>query len=129
MGHKRRLSFFLSPIVLTVLLCGGCGKTGANAEKILGTWELVKVNGAEPPMRPTMEFQRDGVLYYSMMGVKVKGSYKLEGSQLTTTLTGADGKTRTTTAEIAELTDQTLVASSGKDRSEYRRKDAPGKPG
>lgn len=86
---------------------GEKGKEAPNAEKIVGTWRLVKAGTEEVPKGAdeiTFEFTKDGKM--KIKGPeKDEGTYKIEGDKLFLTMT-SNGKTYKNS--IKSLTADTL---------------------
>lgn len=87
-----------------------------NAEKIVGTWVVSK--SKQIPPGATLEFTRDGKLKVSVpVGEKtimVQGTYKVEGNSFRVTTKGPDGKEKTETVKIKELTEKKLITENDK---------------
>jgi uncharacterized protein (TIGR03066 family) len=87
-----------------------------NAEKLVGTWVVSK--SKQVPPGTTLEFTKDGKLKVAVpvgeMTIKVEGTYKVEGKGFKTTMKGPDGKEKTDTVKIKELTDKKLVTENDK---------------
>lgn len=104
-------------IGLGLVLALTCGATAADdkidAKKILGKWEPKEPKKGEALM---MEFAKDGKLIVTGetggKDVKIEGTYKLDGDQLTYAVTfmGVDAKE---TVTITKLTDDEM---EGKDK-------------
>jgi uncharacterized protein (TIGR03066 family) len=122
--------------VLGLLACLSSPTTAAdkdkasNKEKLLGTWELVKVepkSDEAPPAGTTVEFAKDGKLtIMAKVGEKtisLKATYTLEGNKLKTSMKGPDGKEHTDTDTITKLTDEELVLKGAKEQvSTFKKK-------
>ena len=87
-----------------------------NAEKIVGTWVVSK--SKEIPPGTTLEFTKDGkvkvMVKVGEMTINVEGTYKVEGNSFKITTKGPDGKDKTETVKIKELTDKKLVTENEK---------------
>src|SRR5260370_684748 len=77
-----------------------------NAEKLVGTWTVTKSEDAPPGA--LLEFSKDGKLKLTVTvegkTISVQGTYKIEGDSIKVTMKGPDGKEKTETAKIKELT-------------------------
>jgi len=98
--------------LLAILLSVGCGKKGAGMS---GTY---KGRGGVPAGDATITFQDDGTLEVKSASEVLKGTYKLEGRNLTTTVTEVNGepplfKTEPTTATLSD--DGRSITISGKE--------------
>jgi uncharacterized protein (TIGR03066 family) len=109
---------------------GKDGKNGkpagekSNAEKIIGTWEVVK--SEEAPPGAIMEFTKDGKMKMTakIMGKEqtMEATYKVDGDKITVTMK-AGGKEKTETATIKTLTDTKLVTEDEKKKiDEFKKK-------
>lgn len=122
-GHQRHLMVGLlglasAGIFLSVQAIAGADEVVAS--KLVGTWVLTKVNGKKPPIEIELEFTKDGKVDYGF----VKGTYKIDGNELMIQVTGGKGKkTQSRTATIDKLTDEILVIKSGREESEYKKKE------
>src|SRR5215472_13809516 len=81
--------------------------------KLIGVWELTKVQGQQEAPHWRIEFVKDGKLRMiskrGEKGFKVKGTYTLKKDQLTLTVK-EDGKTTDTrTVTVQKLTDKVMV--------------------
>ena len=102
---------------------GGGGGGASNADKIVGTWTMVKKDGKEMPKEAgdmTMEFTKDNKAKMSMNGKVVEeGTYKINGDKLTMAQPN-DPKDKPETSTIKTLTADTLVIvdtkGEGKDK-------------
>jgi uncharacterized protein (TIGR03066 family) len=98
----------------------------SKAEKIIGKWEPAKADPKAPGF--TLEFTKDGKLKVSIAlpgadkPLMIEGTYKVEGDKLTTTGKGPDGKEKTDTGTIKELTDSKLVIDKDGKTDEFKRK-------
>jgi uncharacterized protein (TIGR03066 family) len=114
----RRWSMRVLCAVLAVgLLClPAQAQDKKNAEKLLGTWVVSK--SKEVPPGTTLEFTKDGklkvVVPVGEMKITVEGTYKVEGKGFKATMKGPDGKEKTDTVKIKELTDKKLVTENDK---------------
>jgi uncharacterized protein (TIGR03066 family) len=83
--------------------------SGANAEKIVGTWEVTKGESLKPGT--TLELTKDGKFKLTIKAgdkaINLAGTYKVEGDNLTVKL--AAGQQSTETMQIKKLTDSELV--------------------
>lgn len=93
-------------------------KPASKADKLVGTWEVVK---GHLPAGATAAFTKDGKLTISGeregKPFKVVGTYKLDSDKIQTTAKGTDGKERTHTHTIKSLTDKELVVEDDKGES------------
>jgi uncharacterized protein (TIGR03066 family) len=88
-------------------------KQQISADKLIGTWELVKAEGEkQPPAGTTAEYTKDNkVIVAGKAGgkeFKIEAKYKVEGDKLTTTI-DIKGKTQTEVDTIQTLNDTTLI--------------------
>lgn len=107
---------------LTIVLVGGRTATAAdNAEKLLGAWTVVKMDGKEPPkdFEIAVEFMKEGKMKMTMsFGGKSdsqEGTYKVEGDKIISTKKGGD---KTDTIIIKTLTADKLIVVDDKDKKE-----------
>jgi len=92
-------------------------KAKIDKTKLIGTWTFVKSSDpkAAPPEGATakVEFTKDGKVNMSFTvkdkTFKTSGTYTLKGDQLSVTMKGKDGKEKTETDTIKELTAKKLV--------------------
>src|SRR5262245_19289122 len=96
---------------LALGLAAGAGPIAAN--KLIGAWELTKVEGQEEAPHWRIEFLKDGKLRMAAKKggeeLKVEGTYTLKKDLLTFTVE-SDGKTADTqTVTVQKLTDEALV--------------------
>jgi len=90
--------------------------------KLVGTWTFVKSSdpkAAPPPgSEAKVEFTKDGKVNMSIKimdkTLKMSGTYKLKGDQLSVTMKNPKGEEKTETDTIKELTDKKLVMSEKK---------------
>ncbi len=104
-------------------------KKDDKAAKLLGTWEITKVEGrfADMPFEhtalrgATLTFTKDGKLVVAQKNrdgqeLKLEGTYKVEGDKLITKLRGFLNEDLSNTETIKKLTDNELeLVSSGVD--------------
>jgi len=88
--------------------------------KLVGTWTFVKTDGEDQPPEGatlTIEFTKDGKFNINYAtkekSFKVPGTYKVEGSKLTTMVKLGDQE-KTETVTIKELTDKKLITTEKK---------------
>ena len=117
--------------LLTLSARGEDRKPTSKADKLVGTWEVVK---GHLPAGATVTFTRDGKL--TIKGeregkpFKIAGTYKLDSDKIVTTVQGPDGKERTHTHTIKSLTDKELIVEDDKGESiTFKRKGGAGKVG
>ncbi len=55
---KKTTCYYLAIAMILLFLFVGCGKT--DEEKIIGTWEVIKVDGEETEVDNSMTFSEDG---------------------------------------------------------------------
>jgi uncharacterized protein (TIGR03066 family) len=97
---------------------------GSKAEKLVGTWELVKAGGKDLPKgAATMEFLKDGKLKQTAGGKTAEGTYKLEGDTIHSKVK-AGGQEHEDADTIETLTDTDLVTvnQKTKEKDEFKRK-------
>lgn len=101
-------------------------KKGANvdADKLVGTWVQTKVNGKKPDVPLEFELTKDGKVNYSLGNSSTKGTYRINGDKLTIQMapTRKGAKSRVLTSTIVSVTDEILVAKTGEDEGEYKKK-------
>lgn len=105
----------LSAITAVVVIVGSthAQEKKFDSAKLVGKWELTKSESGNAPKGAIVEFTKDNKLTISGTekdGTKfeIKGTYKVEGDKLVTTLK-AEGKEATDTDTITSLTDEKLV--------------------
>ena len=98
----------ISLICVFILLPFFPSQTKPNQE-IVGRWEAVETTRGGLGSR--LEFNRDGSITFTF-GPLLHGTYKLEGSHLTTNTVQSDGK-QTTAIQEVEIQGDTLIQSSG----------------
>lgn len=97
-----------------------------NKDKILGTWELVKGEGAPPGT--LAEYTKDGKVKVTVKAggkeMKMEGTYSVEGDTLKTTMKGPGGKEETDKDKIEKLTETQLVLKNMKENKtvEFKKK-------
>jgi hypothetical protein len=118
-------------LMISLLFCSaviqsGCSSSGggnsSNADKIVGTWTISKINGTPPALGLDMEFTKDG--HVKGMGMEV-GTYKVEGDKfIITPAPGKDKKHDPETELIKKLDGTSLILFSekNKEETEYTRK-------
>lgn len=108
-------------------LIGAADKEGAsNAEKLLGKWSIVKVNGKEAEKKGSeviVEFLKDGKMTMTMSAggkdEKEEGTYKVEGDKI---IAQQKGKEKKDTMLIKKLTADALVVYDETDKEEIELK-------
>ena len=98
---------------ITTASSTGGGGDGANADKIIGKWKMVKADGEDLPKEAgevTMEFLKDGTAKFmsSMAKEADEGKYKIEGDKITFTKP-SDPKRKPGHGTIKLLTADTLI--------------------
>jgi uncharacterized protein (TIGR03066 family) len=123
--------------LFALLICAGLGwparaddkkadpKDPPSVEKLLGVWEITKGEGAPPGT--TVEFKKEGKLEINVdlngKGLKIEGTYKLDGGKLTVSVKGPGGKDDTEIETIKTLTKDALVTVDDKGKeTEFKRK-------
>ena len=123
-------------VVLVLIGCKGGNKTGAsssgstsstgatsgakltNADKIVGTWEMVKDEGKDAPKDTTATFTKDGKVTISMPNpfpkatpkiVNAEGTYTIEGEKLTMKVKFGPKESPPQVLTIQTLNDTTLI--------------------
>jgi uncharacterized protein (TIGR03066 family) len=99
----------------------------SNKDKILGSWNMTKLNGKAPPGEMAVEFTKDGKMKQSAkiggQTMTNEGTYQVEGTKLMTTEKGPDKKEKKDTATIEKLTDTELVVKDDKGEvTEFKKK-------
>ena len=99
-------------------------KEPTNAEKIIGTWEVVK---GEMPSGSTIEFTKDGNMIVTIIDkgksmTVPAGTYKVEGETIKASHKVGD-KEETETLKIKTLTDTKLITEDEKSKiDEFKKK-------
>jgi len=89
------------------------------AEKLIGTWKLVKEAGqpVPPGLSLSVEFLKDEKLKLTIKFEKetksIDGTWKLDGKKLTTVMK-EEGKEKTETVEISKLDEKELIFKNEK---------------
>lgn len=119
---KRLMFGFTALFILAVTGCGG------NADKIIGTWQVVKFKGKEAPkgIESTVEFTKDGkVIAIDTDGGKEVGknesTYKVEGDKIKTTKK-KDGKDEESEITIKSISGDMMVLVKDGDEMELKKK-------
>jgi uncharacterized protein (TIGR03066 family) len=122
----RALGSVLAVCLVFVLLGEGRRAESQNADKLVGTWKLVKAAGKEPKGDMTLTFTKDGKLAFTMkLGdkeVKADGTFKLDGDKITS-VTRFGGKEMTEVHTIQTLNETTLITKDSKGEvTEFKKK-------
>jgi uncharacterized protein (TIGR03066 family) len=105
-------------------------KEKTNADKIVGTWTLVKSdNGTPEGVRFLVEWTKEGKMTLRIEPkakdaepVVLKGTYKVNGDKLDYTIDDGTGGTRQEVLTIKKLTDEELVTVDPKEiKEEFKR--------
>jgi uncharacterized protein (TIGR03066 family) len=126
----RLLSASLAAVITATLVAFAAPvpKEKTTAEKLVGTWKLVKFQGEDPPGGgATVEFTKDGkmIITFDNNGEKLvaKGTYKVVGDDkidYKVTLPGGEDKSEVLT--IKKLTEDELVTTDPDDlKEEFKR--------
>jgi uncharacterized protein (TIGR03066 family) len=108
---------------LVLVLCGGLVADDKKADpidakKLVGKWEP---KDKKEGMSTVIEFTKDGKVNITLSGkgkdITVSGTYKVDGSKVTTVLSFG-GKDETETHTVTKLTDTELVSKDEKGREE-----------
>jgi uncharacterized protein (TIGR03066 family) len=93
--------------------------------KLIGVWELTKVEGQEKAPHWRIEFLKDGKLRMTSKRddteFKVEGTHALKKDKLTVTVVEEGKTTDTKTVTIQKLTDEVLVFVDNKKKMEFKR--------
>jgi uncharacterized protein (TIGR03066 family) len=127
----RRAAFGAGVIVLAAVTLAAAGEEVQTAEKsieeskLVGVWELTKVEGQQLAPHWRIEFSKEGKHRMTSKRddkeYKVEGTYALKGDKLTLTVV-VDGKTSgTQTMTIQTLTDEVLVLLDNNKKMEFKR--------
>ena len=122
------LRFLAAGICVVVLVLGaraGEKKADTNKEKIVGTWEVAKADGALP-LGSTVEYGKDGKAKVSVKNgentTTVDGTYTVEGDKLKLALKAGDTDLKMTLT-IKKLTDKEYVSENEQGKTtEFKRK-------
>ncbi len=118
---------FLTASVVGVAILVSAGAAGAadkdkpNADKIVGSWEFVKINGKDPGIPIKVEFTKDGMI---KVGGMTLGTYKIDGDKITLTAKKTGAKDDTDVSTIKLLTDEKLILVDEKKKEETEFKKA-----
>jgi uncharacterized protein (TIGR03066 family) len=100
-----------------------------DAAKLVGKWEMTKSSDENAPKGAIVEFTKDGKLTITVdlngKKLEIGGKYKVEGDQLTVTVTPPDGgKEDSDTDTIKSMTDEkvVLVDKKGKETELTKKK-------
>jgi uncharacterized protein (TIGR03066 family) len=118
MRHLLAVSFTCVALTLTGGVVAAADKDKENADKIVGTWEFVKINGKDPGIPIKVEFTKDSKIKVGGMEL---GSYKIEGDKITLTAKkkdGKDGKDDTDVSTIKLLTEEKMILVDEKKKEE-----------
>jgi uncharacterized protein (TIGR03066 family) len=115
MRHLLAVSFACVALTLTGGFVAAADKDKGNADKIVGTWEFVKINGKDPGIPIKVEFTKDSKIKIGGMEL---GSYKIEGDKITLTAKKKDGKDDTDVSTIKLLTDEKMILVDEKKKEE-----------
>jgi uncharacterized protein (TIGR03066 family) len=101
-------------------------KDATNAEKLIGTWKLIKSGGKDVPVDISIEFGKDLKLVMMFKAgdkeQKIDGTYKLDGDKITTTAKIGD-KEMIEVHTIQTLNDTTLITKDKKGQlDEFQKK-------
>jgi uncharacterized protein (TIGR03066 family) len=93
-------------------------KTKIDSAKLLGVWTFVKTtskNAPPPGATFTVEFAKEGKFTFASTfkgtAMKQSGTWSVKGDQLTTTMAGPGGKSKSETVTISVLTDKKFVTT------------------
>jgi uncharacterized protein (TIGR03066 family) len=96
-----------------------------DAGKLLGAWELTKVEGQAQVPYWRVEFLKDGKLRMTAQKggeeLKVEGTYALKKDRLTLTVEEGGKTTDTRTVTVQKLTDAVLVIVDNNKKMEFKR--------
>jgi uncharacterized protein (TIGR03066 family) len=103
--------------LLATAVAAGDDKEKSNAEKLIGTWQLVKSDSEIPKdVRFVVEFAAEGKMTLRIekkdgdeKPVVLKGKYKVDGNKIDYTLTTPDGGKKQEVLVIKKLTDDELI--------------------
>ena len=101
-------------LILALVGCSGSSTGSSTKDKLIGTWEVVKINDQAAPAGASMtiEFTKDGKAKMSnKRGDKVmtdENTYEVDGMKINT-VEKKDGKEKKETMLIKTLTDKELV--------------------
>jgi uncharacterized protein (TIGR03066 family) len=115
-GHRcNRIACLILGLAACGLLAATNGARAADVDenKLLGKWEVTKVNGGKPEVATEYEFQKGGKLNYTFSGQSGEGVYRLKGNKLTIKINPPKGakKGLAFIVVVDKLTDDTLVVS------------------
>jgi uncharacterized protein (TIGR03066 family) len=122
----RALGSVLAVCLVFVLLGESRRAESQNADKLIGTWTVVKEDGKDPKGDVTVTFMKDGKLAIALKfgdkEFKADGTYKLDGNKLTTTIKFG-GKEKTEVQAVQTLNETTLITKDSKDKvTEFKKK-------
>jgi uncharacterized protein (TIGR03066 family) len=121
-------AFLLCSLVQAIAAPAIKGPVRGEPTGIVGKWELTKSTDEGAPVGAIVEFTKDGkvVIRIDINGMKIElaGTYKLDGDQLTVSITPPAGcKDETDTDTIKSLSEEKLVLiDKQKKENEFTRK-------